>query len=84
MGGFLCWRKLRLKQKGRLYKGCVRSVLGYGAENWSVGVKQLNKLVYTERKMLRMMCGVTLRDMISSSEIAERVVVGSTEERLRR
>ncbi len=38
-----------------VYKGCVGSVLGYGAENWSVCVKVLKKLVSTERKMLRMM-----------------------------
>ncbi len=45
LGSLLCGRKLELKQKGRLNKGCVRIVLGYGVENWSVGVKELNKLV---------------------------------------
>ncbi len=73
-----------MKQKGRLYKGCVRSVLGYGAENWSVGVKLLNKLVSTEKKMLRMMCGVTLSYRIRSSEITERLGVESIEEWLRK
>ncbi len=43
-----------------------------GAENWSVGVNELNKLVSTERKM--MMCGVALRDGISRLEVDGRVV----------
>ncbi len=38
-----------------------------------VGVKELNKLFSTERKMFRMMCGITLRDRISRSEVVERV-----------
>ncbi len=38
-------------------------------------VKELNQLVSTERKMLRMMKVVTLRVRISSSEVAERVGV---------
>ena len=59
MDGLLCGRKLRLKHKGKLYKGCVRSILGYGVEDWSVDVKELNKLVSTERKMLETVCGVT-------------------------
>ena len=45
LGGLLSGRKVGLKQKGELYKMCVRSVLGYGAENWSVGTKELGKLM---------------------------------------
>ncbi len=64
LGSRLCGRKLVLKQTGRLYKECVRCVLGYGAENWSVDMKELNKIVSTERKILRTMFGITLRDRI--------------------
>ncbi len=84
LGGLLCGNKLGLKQKGRLYKGCIRSVLGYGAEIWTTGVKELNKLVSTERKMLRMMCGITLKDKVTNVEVAERVGVESLEVWLRR
>ncbi len=49
-------------------------------ENCFVGVKELNKLVSTERKMVRMICGVTLKDRINSSEIAERVNLESIED----
>ena len=71
----LCGRKLGLKQKGRLYKECVGSLLGYGVENWSVGVKELKRLVSTKRRMLRMISGVRLWDRINSSDVAERVGV---------
>ncbi len=49
-----------------------------------MGVQELNELVSTERKMDGMMCGVTLRDRINSTQIVERVGVGSIEEWLRR
>ncbi len=31
-GSLLCGRILGFKQKGRLYKGCIRSVIGYWVE----------------------------------------------------
>ncbi len=37
-----------------------------------------------ERKLLRMMCGVTLKDRISTSDVAERVGADLMKERLRR
>ncbi len=45
-----------------------------------MGVKELNKLVSTERKILRIMCGFTMRYKISISEVAERVGVELIEE----
>ncbi len=39
----------------------------------------LHAVVSTERKMLTMLCSVTFRDRISSSEIAERMGVESVE-----
>ncbi len=41
-----------------------------------MGVKELNKLVSTERKMLRMMWGVVLRDRgVTSTKVVERMGV---------
>ncbi len=45
---------------------------------------ELNNLVLTERKMLRMICGVKLRVRITSMEVPERVGVESMKEWLRR
>jgi len=69
--------------KGALYRGCVRSVLTYGAETWAIKSESVVKFKSTERRMIRMMCGVWLRDMVKSEELANRVGVGSMEEHLR-
>ena len=41
------------------------------------------RLQATERRMLRMICGVTLKDMVESTMIASRMVVDDLEEHLR-
>ncbi len=46
--------------------------------------RTMNKLVSTERKMLGMICAVTLRDRINSLEVTEMVGEESVEEWSRR
>ena len=41
------------------------------------------RLQATERRMLRMICGATLKDMVESTVIASRVGVNDLEEHLR-
>ena len=55
------WLKFRgasLRMKGVVYKACVRSMLTYGAEAWVIKVGVFQRLRTTERRMLRMNCGV--------------------------
>ena len=66
-----------------MYKACVRSVLTYGAETWALKVGVFQRLRATERRMLRMICGVTLKDKVESTVIASRVGVDDLEEHLR-
>ena len=66
-----------------MYKACVRSVLTYGAEAWALNAPSLVKLRSAERRMLRMMCGVTLKDLVRSDVIAERLNVDCIEDYLR-
>ena len=47
-----------------VYKECVRSVLMYGAETWAMKSGVFQRLRATERRMLRMICRVTLKDMV--------------------
>ena len=61
--------------KGVVYKACVRSVLTYGAETWAMKAGVFQRLQATERRMFRMICGVTLKDMVESTVIASRVRV---------
>ena len=76
----LCTRGASLRMKGNVYMACVRSVLTYGAETWAMKAGVFQRLQTTERRMLRMICGVTLRDKVESTVIASRVGVNDLEE----
>jgi len=45
-----------------MYKKFVRSALSYGAECWSMKVKDAKRMKSTEMRMLRMICGTAVRD----------------------
>ena len=83
LGGILCMQGASLRMKGVMYKACVHSMLTYGAESWAMKAAVFQRLQTTERRMLRMICGVTLKDMFESSVIASRVGVNDLEEHLR-
>ena len=69
--------------KGVVYKACVRSVSTYGAETWAMKVGLFQRLQTSERRMLRMICGVTLRDKMESTVNALKVGVDKLKEHLR-
>ena len=69
--------------KGVVYKACVCRVLTYGAETWAMKAGVFQRLQATKRRMLRMICGVTLKDMVESTVIASRVGVEYLKEHLR-
>ena len=69
--------------KGVVYKACVRSVLTYEAETWAMKAGVFQRLRATERRVLRMICGVTLKDIVESTVIASKVRVDDLEEHLR-
>ena len=83
LGEILCTRGASLRMKGVVYKACVRSVLAYGAETWAMKAGVFQRLQATEGRMLRMICGVTLKDMVESTVIASRMGVDDLEEHLR-
>ena len=61
-----------MRMKGVVYKACVHSMLTYGAETWAMKAGLFQNLRATERRMLRMICRVTLKDMVESTVIASR------------
>ena len=83
LDGILCTRGVSLRMKGVGYKACVCSMLTYGAETWAMQAGVFQRLGATERRMLRMICGMTLKDMVESTVIALRVGVDDLEEHLR-
>ena len=76
-------RGATLRMKSVVYKACVRSVLTFGAETWAIKVGVFQRLRATERRMLRMICGVTLQDKVKSTVMVLRVRVDDLEEHLR-
>ena len=83
LGGILCMREAPLRMKGVVYKACVRSVLTYEAETWAMKAVVFQRMRAAERRFLRMICGVMLKDMVESTVIASRVGVDVLEEHLR-
>jgi hypothetical protein len=80
----LTLRGATLAVKGKVYRACVQSVLVYGSETWAMKVEDMQRLQRAERMMVRWMCGVTLRDMLSSKELNERLGIVGVEDVVRR
>ena len=64
---------LSLRQRGFIYSRCVRPVLLYSCETWSLTTNLKLRLQSTERRMVRMMCGVRLVDHLPSEELRRRL-----------
>ena len=73
LGGILCMQRTSLRMKDVVYKACVCSVLTYGAETLAMKVGVSQRLLATERRILRVICGTTLKDKVESTVIALRV-----------
>ncbi|CAG9118642.1 unnamed protein product [Plutella xylostella] len=53
---------LSRKTKIRIYKTVIRPILMYGSEAWTLTLKEENKLLVAERKVMRKMLGPTRRE----------------------
>jgi hypothetical protein len=85
----LAWSKFRqlcpiltvrgasLHMKGKIYCACVRSVMVYGSATWPLKVEDKMRLERAENMMVRWMCGVTLKDRISTEVLRKRLGIGS-------
>ena len=69
--------------RGTLYKSCVRNALTYGAECWALKMEDERRLKITEMRMLRMICGKTLKDKMNNEKIREMTGVVRLEKFLR-
>ena len=72
ISGLLTNKSVPLTNRGGVYSSCVRSVLLYGAETWSLTKKQEEHIQACDRRMLRYMAGVSLSDRVPSYEVARR------------
>ena len=65
-------RAIPLKYRGRVYDACVRSVLLYVSENWPMTDRVQSIVNSCDRRLLRYMAGVSLRDRVRSEEVVRR------------
>ena len=77
-------RGASLKVKGRVYKSCVQTVLLYGSETWPVTTEDVQRMERAERMMVRWMCGVSLKNRISSAELYGRLGIEEVRDVMRR
>ena len=63
--------KVALRLKGKVYGACVPSSMIHGSETWAVNAEQEAKLERAEMRMVRWMCGVSLREKKTNAELRE-------------
>ena len=73
-------RGLSLKMKGNLYNTYMRKVLMHGSETWAMKRKDKQRMMRTERSMVRRMCGVSLKDRQRSRDLLRRLGIVGVEE----
>ena len=76
-------RSISLKVRGTLYKSYVRNTLTYSAECWALKMEDERRLKTTEMRMLRMICGKTLKDKMNNEKIRKMTGIVRLKEFLR-
>ena len=71
------------KDWGTLYTSYVRSALTYGGECWALRIEDEKRLLTTEMRMLRLICGMTLKNKIINEKVRELAGVDEMKEFLR-
>ena len=54
-----------------MHRECVQSVMVYGSKTWALRVEDIRRLERTEMMMVKMMCGVTLKQRLSNKDLLE-------------
>ena len=72
LSSLLCNKSIPLKHRARAYNACIRSTTSYGAATWALTQREEQLLQSCDRRMLRMICGVSLSDRVPSTEVLSR------------
>jgi hypothetical protein len=64
--------KIPLCLKRKLFDQCILPVMTYGCQTWVLTQAQLRRLQVTQRKMERLMLGITIMDKIRNASIREK------------
>ena len=68
LSGILTRKEVSFILKGKLYVTCVRSAMVNGSEMWTMMAEQSGRLKRMEIRMVRWMCGVSMRDTVLSAK----------------
>ena len=66
-------KNLSLRVKGRIYGSCVRSVLLYGSETWTLTTQLHKKISVFDNKCLRWLSGYKRNEFVRNSENQQRI-----------
>ena len=83
LSGTLTRKEVSFKLKEKLYVTCVRNAMVYGSEMWAMMAEQSGRLECTEMRMVRWMCGISLRDRVLSAELRERMGIESVSDAMK-
>ena len=73
-----------IKARAEIYGACVRTAMLYGGETWALTKRLSDTLRACDRRMLRMVAGVSLGDGTSSAQVLEICQTEGIEELIRR
>ena len=69
--------------KEKFYRTTIRPALLYSTECWAAKRHHIQKMSVAEMRMLRWMCGNTIKDKIRNEEIRKKVGVAPIENKMR-
>ena len=72
LSSILCRRDVPVSLRCKLYGSVIRPVMLYGAETWATTQAIENQIIRTDRKMLRWIHRISLKEHMSASDILER------------
>ena len=73
-----------LRQKGRVNRSCVQSVMVYAGETWAVRVKEEQRMERNENVVSKWMCGVLLTDKVPTVQLRRTTGIEGVVEVMRR
>ena len=76
-------RSISLKNRGNMFRMCIRKILLYGSETWATTVEDMNRISAADNSMVRWICNVRLQQKIKTQDLCNRLGIPAVIEELR-
>ena len=76
-------KKVALRLKDRVYIACVQSPMLYGSETWAANTEHVARLSRAEMRMVKCMCGVSLRERKTNAKLSKSLGIKDIDEVMR-